>query len=373
MRGDEALGFARTRRRFLAYIKGGLVALGATIALALPDAARASPGKGPEVFVHAANSPANTDIQGKIAQFIISDPRVTGAQLMIPWSAVDNGSGNFDWSFVEQSMAPWVKGGKVVGLTFYGVEERTTWNFGKSATPAYVLAQVHKVRCNVADEPYLPDVPVYFEPAYADNYKRLIGAVVRHFENDKRVAYLRFGIGVGGESYPADKLGRDRACVKQWAGYGLSYERWLQRSLDQIDYIGSLKPKVRILVPFNNLGTLERPVTGRNTYAETIAEEAAKYGFWVGNAGFGLSDKFHGLYQRMRSRTSLYAQTGSPSRLQDRAKLPSILAAARQLHIELLELYAPVWLVAKDPGNKYYAQHGAAYRAALDSLAQPEP
>jgi hypothetical protein len=330
-------------------------------------------GNLPEVFVHAPNAPAYDNQRDRISQYIISDPHVTGAQLVVPWSAVDQGNGKYDWDFVERAMAPWVKAGKVAGLSFYGAELRTTWNFdGVPATPKYVLDQVDSIRCNVSGQPYLPNVPVYFEAPFVGNYKKLISAAVRHYEGDARVSYIRFGLGAGDESFPASNLDKDPDCAAAWTKHGLTYDQWLSYSVDLIDHLGGLKPKTRIFVPFNNVGSLDRrQIGGDNEFAKRIAGEAAKYGFTIGNEGFGLNYKFNELYKQFVSKTPLYMQTGSVARINDNDRFPSILATARSLQIKTFELYVAAWLIASDPRHPLHQKYGPTYRAGLDSLAVP--
>jgi hypothetical protein len=333
--------------------------------------AGASPGSPPRLFVHLLKN-AQRPLPPKIERIITQDPQTCGAQLSLPWAPIDDGSGRYDWSSVERAIAPWTQAGKVVALSFHGVAEKT-WadGTGRPATPDYVLHSVDTLQCELKVIDTWP-TPVYFEPGYAEPWKRFIAATIRHFENDPRIAYLRFGIGAGDETFPVARIRNDPSCVERWRQRGMSYERWLAWSTGLIDYVASLKPRIGIAFGMNHLGVFDRTAPdGGSAYAEAVAAAAARHGFMIGSEGFGGTEgKWDAIYRRYRGVTPLYAQTASPEKT-GRDNVPKVLADARALGIEVLELYAPDWLVAYDPRNADYASLGPAYRSAFQSLGRP--
>jgi hypothetical protein len=53
----------------------------------------------------------------QVLKYLVPDRTICGADLVIPWSAIDRGPGKnprYDWSFLDQAAAPWVAAGKIV-------------------------------------------------------------------------------------------------------------------------------------------------------------------------------------------------------------------------------------------------------------------
>jgi hypothetical protein len=99
------------------------------------------------VFVAGVNQ-ANPSDSAAIMEYLSTDPTICGVNLVIPWSAIDQGPGTnpqYNWSFLDQAAAPWEAAGKIVNLIVWGTDEKASEELnGTPATPAYVLSHRHR-------------------------------------------------------------------------------------------------------------------------------------------------------------------------------------------------------------------------------------
>lgn len=312
-------------------------------------------------------------------QYGVQLPIVCGGQLFLNWSSADSGTGEYDWSGVEQAIAPWSAAGKLVGLAFIGVRQKIpTGSFGSTyqpATPQYVADQVDTVTCKFSDGMLSPPTAVYFEEGYWSNWREFIRAAIAKYQDDPRVAYMRFGIGAADETYPMTGISTSTSpdgkssCQSLWEKFGMSYSAWTSYSTSLIDYVTSLRPRVLITFDMNTQAPFDEiDSQGNSLYVDTITAEAHKYGFWVGNQGFPNSDKFSYIYEMYGPLT--YMQTMSEAQLESGkgglGAFPGWLADAEGLGIPLYELYPDVFQVAYNPSNSDYAAYGATFRTALE-------
>ena len=236
-----------------------------------------------------------------------TDARTLGANIIIPWSKVDDGTrdadGNpvLDWSYIEGEVAPWVARGQRVNILLWPSAQRTFQHVdGEPATPSYVLEQVPTVRCyrertgqrgwenlgpddpNAEErrDPADVDVPLHWDARYQALYRPVIEAFVRRFENEPYVNYLRVGIGVGAESYAANGVPNAfGGCRDEWEAAGLTPDVWTEQVLGMIDYIGSLEPQAPFVITLNKLdGAPDLP----RLMAEKAVEE---HGLGIGSQG----------------------------------------------------------------------------------------
>ena len=101
------------------------------------------------LFLNSSNLP--TQDWSRIERFILNDPTVTGANIVVPWSAIDRGpnvSPQYDWSFAYQAAKPWIDAGKKVNILLWGAAQKSEQEFNnQSVTPAYVLKDTDTVSC----------------------------------------------------------------------------------------------------------------------------------------------------------------------------------------------------------------------------------
>src|SRR5216684_1763496 len=136
-------------------------------------------------------------MNAKAGQYLLHNPVVCGVNMYLVWNEIDRGPGaanRYDFSQVEEQMEPWIKAGKQVNLIGWA----TGYGGRRRVTPDYVFKKVQSVSCPNAGE-----VPVFWEKDFMENYQQFMAAVVQHFGNNTAVGYIRFGLGQGGETYPA--------------------------------------------------------------------------------------------------------------------------------------------------------------------------
>jgi hypothetical protein len=123
----------------------------------------------------------------------------------------------------------------------------------------------------------------------------------------------------------------------------------------------------------NRLGNWDRK-DDSGGFAEAISARAAKYGFLVGNEGFnGFDPYWNALYEKRRRETQLYMQTNSPQfqQMKHPGSFPVMLKNAKDLGIQVYELYPREFQIAYSPNRKVSPTESAHVRAALESLGTP--
>lgn len=177
---------------------------------------------------------------------------------------------------------------------------------------------------------------------------------------------MEFAIG-GDESYPEEDYALDPDCLSKMNAVGINAQTWLPHAIDIVDYVGSLHPGVQILWDLNTVGQLD-PNNKTYGFPTTVAAEARKFGFVVGNDGFPTSmNSWWGLYTTNVPYT--YAETGSVPDMGGDGAFPTTLQDAAKLGIHTLESDAVLWSVAYVPENSYYNKYHQAYQTAIKSLS----
>ncbi len=338
------------------------------------------------LFLNSSNLP--TQDWSRIERFILNEPTVSGANIVVPWSAVDRSldvSPQYDWSFVYQAAQPWIDAGKKVNILLWGAAQKSEQEFNNQpVTPAYVLKDTDTVSCqckvNKGCELNPPKTPVFWDTDYQDNYRKVINAAIAEFSDKSWVGYFRFGIGVGAESYPANGVSYEKnPCTKKWeeSSIGLSEEKWEAHSLDFIDFLGTLKTPKTILVTINNYGK-------STEIAKKLAAAAANKGFGLGTQGltknainlFNQGKTCYAdwciLFEQYDPKVVLEVQTAAQSNPAGKGRvgpLPPLLKFGLERGVDIFELYQAEWFVANDPNHHLHKKYGASYRKALQEAA----
>ncbi len=343
------------------------------------DSQVADPSGPHGLFINDANAPQAQAAWSEIQQYVLPDPTLCGADIIVPWSKVDRGPGaspQYDWSFVTQAAQPWIAAGKKVNLLVWGAAEQTSQEYGgQSMTPQYVQNQVTMIgKC----DPQLPATPVFWQPGYLNNYEKLMQAMVAQFGGQPWVGYIRFGLGVGAEDYPENGVPNPQSpCTAQWLAQGLNAQQWGQYSQQLVDFEATLHSPKQLMVGINQYG-------GTSAVANAVSAAAAVYGFGFGTQG--LADtaiqevqngqpcyaNWCGLFQQYAGKVPLEVQTythSNPDGSGPTGPLPELLQFALQQKAQIFELYPQEWLIANDPSYTGYAQYHTAYAQALAQTA----
>jgi len=299
-------------------------------------------------------------------RILLHNPAVCGANFYIVWKEVDRGpSANprYDWGSVERQIAPWIAAKKRVNFIIWA----TTYQKGASATPDYVFAKVPSVTC-----PAFGHVPVFWNPEFMRSYQAFMSATVEHFGANPSVGYIRFGLGAGGEIFPA--------CMHFMRDQGFSDATWKKYIFDMLDYEKSLNSPKQLAVGLNAYG--EPP---HLDFAAAVAERAVEDGIAIGNQGLTAADPrddaagrpcmadWCRIFRQMRGKVPLILQTGHPTE-PDRAgeigSLVDMLPFAVAQKVQVFELYPQDWLVAYDPFTPGYPAHHQEYQKVIEDAAR---
>jgi hypothetical protein len=338
------------------------------------------------LFLNSSNLP--TQDPERIKRFIINDPTVSGANLIIPWSKIDRGSNvtpQYNWSYINETAKPWLDAGKKVNLLIWGAAQKSEQEIdGKSMTPDYVLKKVETVscQCKVDRECELepPATPVFWDEDYRNNYQKLIKAAIAEFNDKPWIGYFRFGIGVGAESYPGNGVSSAKnPCNAEWKkpAIGLTDAVWKQYSLDFVDFLATLQSAKPILVTINDYGNSDEIATA-------LATKAAAAGLGIGtqgltekaidlyNSGKACYADWCNLFEKYDGKIPLEIQTAAQSNPTDKGRvgpLPPLLDFALDRGADIIELYQAEWFIANDPNHHLHQKYGESYQAALQKAA----
>ena len=300
------------------------------------------------------------------ASVLLHNPAVCGANFYLVWNQVDRGpqaNPRYDWSSIEGQIAPWVKAGKKFNLIVWA----TTYSKNATATPEWVFAKVPSVSC-----PAFGHVPVFWNPEFMSSYQSFMSAVVEHFGSNSSVGYIRFGLGAGGEIFPA--------CMYFMRDQGFSDDTWRKYIFAMLDYQKSLNSPKQLAVGLNAYG--EPP---RLDFSAAVAERAVKDGIAIGNQGLSADDARNDaagkpcmadwcrIFRQSRGKVPLILQTLGPTHPDhsgDVGSLVDMLPFAVSQRVQIFEIYVQDWLVAYDPGSPGYAQYHAEYQKALEDAAK---
>ncbi|HEV2177977.1 MAG TPA: hypothetical protein VGW33_12385 [Terriglobia bacterium] len=404
-------------QRLAAQAATGLAAKSSASQSGLPDCSQPLPSlpypKGPH-GLFAIFFPGNQFTE-EADTYLIHNPVVCGGLFDIVWAQVDKGPGaspRYDWTPIERQIEPWMRAGKLVALDIWAVSYG-----GLEATPSYVLSQVDSVRCvgmnpNAAGPggrgrfpggpgrfpgarpPFFPRpgfgrpggqfpggarggrespaIPVYWESGFEKNYREFIAAVIEKYGSNPSVAYIRPGLGAGGESTPR--------CGQQMRQYGYSIDKWRQYVFDMIDFEKSLHSRATLIVGITN------PEGSRAIeFPHLEAARAVEDGLGIGSEGLQESDIENNsagrpcgvvdrcaLFETYKGRAPLELQTLSRSNPDGNGRVGSlvdILPLGLKIHAQIFEIYTQDFLAAYDPAFPDYDRHHAAYQQALEQTA----
>lgn len=337
---------------------------------------------------------------GDATTYLLHNRDICGGLFYVLWGQIDKGPGaipRYDWSSVDRQIQPWIEAGKRVAIEVWAVSYG-----GRIATPSYVLSQVDTVRCPSANpnatQPGFPNsppvfrprgrlgiplgpspggrtgrqsppVPVFWESGFVKNYQDFIAAVIARYASNPSVAYMRIGLGAGGESTPR--------CHQAMVRCGYSVETWQKYVFEMLDFERSLHCRRQLIVGITNPQNFETYEFPRAEAARAVAD-----GLGLGSQGLqvgdiesyrtgrpcGTADRC-AIFQTYRGKVPLELQTlfktdPGGGRV---GSLVDILPFGLKIHAQIFELYPQDLLLAYDPQFPGYAQYHASYEKAIES------
>ena len=309
----------------------------------------------------------NVTLQEKAERFLLHNPVVCGFNTYLVWNEIDRGPGanpRYDFSKVDEQIKPWIKAGKQVNLISWA----TGYGGRRRLTPDYVFKQVQSVSCEKAGE-----VPVFWEKGFMENYQQFMAAILQHYGNNPSIGYIRFGLGLGGETFPA--------CMWAMKSKGFTPERWKRYLFDMLDYEGSLNSPKQLMVGINALPGPNRDFD----LPDAVARRAIQNKIAIGSQGLSVEDAradqsgspcavdwCHN-FREAAGKVPLELQTVKQTDPNGNGRVGSmvdILPFALRLKTQIFEIYAQDWLVAYDPSDPNYDRHHKEYQQAFEAAAK---
>jgi hypothetical protein len=311
--------------------------------------------------------PYYSDVQ----TYLMHNPLVFGANLVIQWSSIDQGPGTnpqYDWSAMDSAVQQWIAAGKKVNLIVWTISDGPT----NTAMPQYIWNNLGPANYTTCKGQQIPN---YFDLAYQIPYQQFMLEVVQHYGSNPGIGYIRFGLGRGGETNPARGLGTEVACtnafMKQW---GWTETTWINYLNSMLNYEASLKSPKQLM-----LGVVGTNLMRNVPQAAAATAVAAHIGF--GSQGLEAVDVTNypnctsdwcNLFNQYAGRVPLELQTiaqSDPTGAGATGSLVTLIPFGISHHASVFEIYYQDWLLAFDPAYPGYSQYGSAYAQVLSQAA----
>jgi hypothetical protein len=327
-----------------------------------------------------------------ISQFVLTNSAapVSGATFQIEWSAVDNGTGVYDWTVPDGSIQT-LPSGEKANFVFWANADSSSDDCssqgqfgdptaGNCAIPLYVwtaLTSANYVTCTPSNANGPQRIPNYFSPAFQLNYQTFIAAAISHYASNSQIGYIRFGLGRGGETIPVGDWDSSDACGAQFAAWGLTdatvSSTWEPYLAGMLAFeAANNSAKVQLMVGIT-------PMNG-NGVPDFVAQTAVPLGIGFGSQGLEASDvnncsgstaDWCDLFHTFSGKVPLELQTIGQSCPQSptscaTGSLVTLLPFAVSNDATILEIYYQDWLTAFDPG---YQGYDSAYASVFTSAA----
>jgi hypothetical protein len=326
-----------------------------------------------------------------VYDYILKQPEVCGGNVFVVWSAVDKGpdaSGNerYDWSSVDNDIAPWTAAGKQVNLIVWAVGD----TLPNTATPAYVLQApgYQSVSCAYSGTT-ISSFPVYYLDPYKSYLKTFHKAVLERYGANPNIGYIRLGISKGGEETPtcATQLGA-LSGSSTWAQFDALWESFVTEMTEfqktvQAGGSSSSGRQVQLMTALD--GQFGTPP--QHSVADFEAKNAASLGFGFGDQAFNQDDiaayqsgepcnsDWCAMFKMYAGQVPLelqLAESGSdPTNAPGGVGSMTVLVPfALSLRTQVFELTINDLQVAYDPTSPNYVQYGQAYRQVYQQAAE---
>lgn len=325
-----------------------------------------------------------------VPTYLFNNPTVNGATIAIEWGGVDQGpsagSSQYDWSYYDGIIQPWITAGKKVNIVTWAVADNSnnicgpqgqygSPNIGNCAIPTYIwnlLGSSNETTCT--SQYGTQQMPNYLATPFQTNYQAFFAAVIQHYGNNPNIGYIRFGLGHGGETIPvAGWYDTTTACgqayVNQW---GVTVQTWENYLSSMLNYEATLNSPVQLMVGITPLGIYN---SGLPAY---VAGVAVPLNIGFGSQGLqesdvnncsGSSANWCTLFSQYTPQVPLELQTvgqSCPDKSCPTGSLADIIPFAVANHATVFEIYYEDWLVAYDPN---YPGYYPAYQPVLKAAA----
>lgn len=346
------------------------------------------PAASAKVSLEVLYPPTNThssDFQA-VQTYLMSNPVVTGGNLAVEWGMIDQGSGSYDWTSIDDAIAPWVAAGKKVNLIVWANSDSTaspcsngeTNTTGNCAVPSYVWKALGSSNYTTCVTQYgTQQIPNYLNrSAFQLPYQQFMAATIAKYGSNANIGYIRFGLGHGGETFPVTGWNSSStACGKAFASWGVTIPTWETYLAGMLDYEATLKANKQLMVGITPMGA---PTTAVPDY---VAPLAIPMHVGFGSQGLQLSDitnypnctaNWCNLFEQYAGEAPLELQTylqSCPDNSCTTGSLVNLVPFAVSHNATVMEIYYQDWLLAFDPSYPGNSEYGAAYAQVLTQAA----
>ena len=214
---------------------------------------------------------------GSNSSTLASNPSIAGAHLGYYWSQLEPQQGQYNWSVIDQQMAPWVSYGKKIILRV-STSGWTRWAppYSQSGTPQWVYdLGVRSVKEN--DGSILPE---YWNPIFLQNFADFVHAFALRYDGNPNIAYIDIGLGVGGEA-KADSHNSNPDQVNLWKHIGYTNAKWWDVVQSIInDYTASFTHTSLAVMPDKVFMEKSNGYSGK-----MLLDYAVQHGLWLQDNG----------------------------------------------------------------------------------------
>ena len=322
-------------------------------------------------------SPNSADVK-----LLMTNPLVTGTDIVINWSDVDEGGGIYNFNIPDEAAAPWIAAKKIVNFVVWANSDSASGKYGNASVPLYVwtaLGPSNYVTCQAqAGDQRIPN---YLNAIWIKDYEAFITQVLKHYNGKTGIGYIRFGLGHGGETIPVADWNSKDTCGQAFSKWGVNISSWEEYLKTLLIYESQQPGASQRMVGITPMGN---PGDQVPDYIASIASPL-KIGF--GSQGLESSD-LKGCKTTTADWCELFAKYLSvPHELQTigpscptgnncpgnqglTGPLPTLLVYAKANKNNIFEIYYADWCIAYCKDSPHYTQYHTAYANALEATAQ---
>jgi hypothetical protein len=218
------------------------------------------------------------EFSGQNSSTDASNPYVIGRDFTFYWKQLEPQEGQYNWSIIDQAIAPWIANGKNVILR---VSTAGWKNWDPAADSAHGTPQwVYDKGVKSVPELDGAILPQYWNPIFLQSYNNFIQAFASRYDGNPNVKGIEMGVGDGGETN-VDTYKGNANRLKLWQGIGYTDQIWWN-TIQQIgnDYQAAFQhTPVAILPDSSFIGN----TSGYNE--QMIRDFAISHGIWLQDDG----------------------------------------------------------------------------------------
>ena len=249
-------------------------------------------------------------------------------------------------------------------------------------------------------------IPIQWRPNFRRAWQTVIQQAVAHFASNSNLAYLRFGMGIGGQTNPTDGISAQDpnkvACETQMTKFGFTSvappwpdpgsSQWSLVSATWTSYLKTMLQYERSLNSPKLIIITTSPIVFSPvdlTTPDATAANAVANGIGFGNQGLQKSDPLNlaagvrcyggdwcANFEKYRGQVPLELQTlfySDPTDASQTGSLVNLLPFATTQGAQILELYVDDWMCTYDSSwngnNTYSACNAAGYPGVVSAAA----